>query len=211
MKKIFIVANWKANMSIREASYWIERIDSSALLSLSVKEAKQDKDKEVIVCPPFTLLTQLHEGISQKKLPIKLGAQDVSPFPKGAYTGEIAAQQLAEFAEYVIVGHSERRRYFHEDDQMLANKVDMLKESDITPIYCVQNPLDIIPNKVNLVAYEPVFAIGSGYPDTPENANNIARQIKESYKVEIVLYGGSVTSKNVNSFTRMAYIDGVLV
>lgn len=203
MKKLLIVANWKSNMSIQEVSSWIEQ---------SAKGKERSEEKEVVVCPPFIFLPILKSYLLNHKSNIQLGAQDVSPFPKGAYTGEIAAEQLAEFAKYVIIGHSERRKYFHEDDQMLANKVDMALDTGLKPIFCVQNAETIIPKGVKIVAYEPVFAIGTGEPDSPENADKVAREIKEATKnVTTVLYGGSVTDKNVHTFTKTEHIDGVLV
>lgn len=171
----------------------------------------QVDQKEVIVCPPFTLLQTVKFFLTEHESGLKLGAQDLSPFPKGAYTGEIAGLQLKEFAQYVIIGHSERRKYFHEDDQMLANKVDMALEAGLHPIFCVQDVHTVIPKGVRIVAYEPVFAIGTGEPDSPENADDVARKIKETVKAEAVLYGGSVSAENVQAFTSMENLDGVLV
>jgi len=202
MKKVTIVANWKSNVSLHEVDAWTKQMEN----------CKWHVDqKEVIVCSPFTLLQSLKSLISDTQLGLKLGAQDVSPFPKGAYTGEVAAIQLKEFVQYVIVGHSERRKYFYEDDQMLANKVDMALEAGLLPIFCVQDVHAIIPKGVRIVAYEPVFAIGTGEPDSPENADDVAREIKETVNVATVLYGGSVSSENVRTFTSMENIDGVLV
>lgn len=202
MKNLLIVANWKSNMSSDEATKWLQEL----------KIMNQDlSEKEVIVCPPFSLLNILNSYFLTHNSVFKLGAQDVSPFPKGAYTGEIAAEQLKEFVTYAIIGHSERRKYFHEDDQMLANKVDIALENGITPIYCIQDAQTPIPEKVTIAAYEPVFAIGTGQPDTPESANGVAREVKERTKVKMVLYGGSVTGENVRSFTETESIDGVLV
>lgn len=204
MKKLLIVANWKSNFSSVEANTWLEgfKIEDLGL---------KNNEKEIILCPPFMLLSSLKSYVVNHKSSIRVGAQDVSPFPKGAYTGEVAADQLKEFVSYVIIGHSERRKYFHEDDQMLANKVDLSLEAGLTPIFCVQDVNTIIPKGVKIVAYEPVFAIGTGEPDSPENAEDVARAIKETAKVTTVLYGGSVTEKNVYAYTSMEHIDGVLV
>lgn len=208
MKELFIVANWKANMTSSEATKWLQRCQISNVIR---RPADQISNKDIVICPPFTLLSMMRTQIEERKLPIKLGSQDVSPFPKGAYTGEIAADQLKEFVSYVIIGHNERRKYFREDDQMLANKVDMALASGIVPIYCVQDEHTIVPKGVSIVVYEPVFAIGTGEPDTPDNANSVATGIKEKAGVQTVLYGGSVTPDNVHSFMIMEHIDGVLV
>lgn len=203
MKKLFIVANWKANIAVSQANNWLGRfkIEDSGF-----------KNKEIVICPPFILLPILKSYIINHKSSIKLGAQDVSPFPKGAYTGEVAAEQLGEFVTHVIIGHSERRQYFKESDQMLFNKVDMAVENHLEPIFCVQDVHAVIPKEVRIVAYEPIFAIGTGNPDTPKSADSVAEALKQKYSsVKYVLYGGSVTEKNVYSFTSMSNIDGVLV
>lgn len=203
MKKLFIVANWKSNKTTVEAKTWLERFMNYDL---------RFTNKEVIICPPFTLLPIFKSYLLNHKSGLKLGTQDVSPFPKGAYTGAIAAEQLAEFVTHVIVGHSERRQYFKENDQMIFNKVDMVVGDHMTPIFCIQDKQAVIPNDVKIVAYEPVFAIGTGNPDTPKNADEVAKILKQKYPfVKYVLYGGSVTAENVHSFTSMQNIDGALV
>ncbi len=204
MGKTVIVANWKSNMELAEADTWLRKFhDASGKVAFS--------EKEVIICPPFTVMAFLAEWIKKSGLPISLGAQNLSPFPKGAYTGEVSAEQVSEIASYVLIGHSERRKYFHEDDQMLQNKVDMALASGLQSIFCVQGVEDSIPKGVVHVAYEPVFAIGTGEPDSPENAGSTARSIKETFGVHTVLYGGSVTAANVHSFTSTEDIHGVLV
>ena len=168
--------------------------------------------QEVIVCPSYTLLPILKSYILNHKSKIELGAQDISAYPQGAYTGEVNGKQIAEFAKYVLIGHSERREYFKETEDMVAKKVHMALKNNIKPIVCVENEETPIPLGVALVAYEPVGAIGSGNADTPDNAESVAKAIKETHKqVMGVLYGGSVTAENVKSFTAQEHIDGVLV
>ncbi len=204
MKKLLLVANWKANKTESEANDWLKRFKSDDV-------GFKNNEKEIIICSPFTLLPILKSYFLSHNSQIKLGAQDVSPFPRGAYTGEVAADQLKEFVSSVLIGHSERRKYFHENDQMLANKVDLAITSGLTPIFCVQDEHTSIPKGVKIVAYEPVFAIGTGEPDSPRNAEEVARQLTENSQVSMVLYGGSVTDKNVHAFTSMEHISGVLV
>ena len=141
---------------------------------------------------------------------IKIGAQNVSPFGEGAYTGEINAKQIKDFAEYVLIGHSERRKNFAETDDMLKKKTEISMNNGLKPIFLVQSKNAIIPQGVEVVAYEPVFAIGSGNPDTPENADEVAGVLKSENEYQ-VLYGGSVTPENVRNFTSKANINGVLV
>ena len=168
---------------------------------------------EIILCPPFTLLHPLKLLITNYQLPIKLGAQNISPFPDGAYTGEISARMLKELGvEYVIIGHSERRKYFGESEQILENKVKEALDVNIIPIFCVQGKTTPVPERVKIIAYEPVFAIGTGNPDTPEDGNKIALSFKERLSQDtVVLYGGSVTPENVRSFCLQENISGVLV
>lgn len=209
MKKLFIVANWKSYKNSSEATSWLEKLSSS----LRVGEPRHEEvsGKKIIVCPPFTLLSIMAGIIKERQLSIILGVQDISPFDEGAYTGSVNAGQASEFARYSIIGHSERRTLFNEDDTMLAQKVAMAKKYGLTPIFCAQNENTPIPPGITIVAYEPPSAIGTGFPDTPENADAIAKIIKEEHGIPYVLYGASVTSENVKSFTQMQGIDGVLV
>ncbi len=109
------------------------------------------------------------------------------------------------------MGHSERRSGFGEDESIVEEKVKMSIDYNLIPILCVQNENNTIPNGVSIVVYEPVFAIGTGESDDPQNAEDIAKKIKTSAKVEQVLYGGSVTSGNVKGFTQKENLSGVLV
>lgn len=204
MNKLYIVANLKSNKNEIEAKNWLEEFKKIKDLSQILKE------KEVIICPPFTLLSLFSSFMFSNSLPVKIGAQNVSPFNEGAYTGEINAKQIKDYASYVILGHSERRSNFKESDDMLLNKVKVSLEYGLSPIYCVQDKGTLVPEGVNLLAYEPVFAIGSGTPDTPENAENVANFIKTKGNYQI-LYGGSVTPQNVKSFTNKESLNGVLV
>lgn len=203
MKKLFIIANWKSYKKEKEVQEWLETFIKIGMTSSIAKE--------LIICPSFPFLIQIKTYIQQKNVPIYLGAQDISPFVEGAYTGEVNGEQLTEYVTYVLVGHSERRLYFHEDDAILQQKVIQARSVGIEPIYCVRGEDDAVPKDIAIVAYEPFSAIGTGIPDTPENANTIARKIKEKYNSRYVLYGGSVTSANVHSFIEQPHIDGVLV
>lgn len=202
MKKTFIIANWKSNLTSLEANSW--------LAGLKIEDLGLT-NKEIIICPSFTALPILKSLIINRKSSIKLGAQDLSPFDEGAYTGEVNGKQIKEFAEFVIIGHSERRKNFSESDDILFKKVELANKYGLTPIFCVQGKEIQIPSNSNIVAYEPVNAIGTGHPDTPESAEKIASFFKKNYNVQHVLYGGSITSKNVKEFTQMPNIDGVLV
>ncbi len=188
-------------MTEEEALAWLQ----------AMQESLSTTEKQVVLCPPFTLLSAMHKEISQKHIQIQLGAQDISPFEKGAYTGAVNGKQIAEFAQYVIIGHSERRNYFFESDEQIAKKVALAKQVNLITIECVQGEETVIPEGVNIVAYEPISAIGSGKPESPSQANSVALAIKKKSAVPLVLYGGSVTAENVHEFTQMDGIDGVLI
>lgn len=191
-----IIANWKSNMLVPQAEVWLA--DMKVMLSQT--------QKTVIICPPFSLLQLLSKDTS-----LLLGAQDLSPFGMGAYTGAVNGAQIKEFASYVIIGHSERRQYFKEDDAILSQKVAMAKEHNLLSVFCVQGKDTIVPQGVDMVAYEPIWAIGTGKAESPKEANEVAVAIKAKTNVKTVLYGGSVTAQNVASFTAMEAINGVLV
>lgn len=217
MKKRFIVANWKSYKTNLEAKSWLQEVSSSkySFDKVQDKQVLSEKDQKVILCSSFTLLSELKLLITNYHLPFVLGAQDISPFGEGAYTGEVNGKQIKEFADYVIVGHSERRKHFGENEEMVYKKIEQALRNGLTPILCVSDihqfgHYSLDASKI-IIAYEPLFAIGSGNPDTPENANNVARQLKEKVGKAPVLYGGSVTSQNVKEFLNTSDIDGVLV
>lgn len=203
MKPLFIVSNLKSHKTEEEAKPWLEELAEIKNFDLI--------NKKIIVCPPFTLLPFFNSFIEKNNLPIDLGAQNVSQFDEGAYTGEENAKQIKEFADYVLIGHSERRNNFNETDDILKRKVEASIKYGLIPIYFIQNQDMQIPKGIQIVAYEPIFAIGSGNPDTPENADLLASSINSKENQYNILYGGSVTSENVHSFSKMQNLSGILV
>lgn len=204
MKKLFIIANWKSNKTIPEATSWFQNLTSNI-------DHLSSGDKEIIICPGFTLLPNIKSYIVDNKLPISLGAQNISPFDEGEHTGEVNGKQIKELADYVIIGHSERRREFREAEEVLTKKVEMANKSGLTPVFCIQDEQTPIPQGVTIVAFEPPSAIGTGYTDSPKDANRVANIVKEKYNISHILYGGSVDGGSVGSFTQMSSIDGVLI
>lgn len=205
MKKLFIIANWKSNKNSQEAHDWLKAF-------LDITSNNKFEGKEIIICPTFTLLPHMQTWINNHNIQLALGAQDVSPFDQGAYTGEVNAKQVKEFADYTIIGHSERRSNFKEDDELFTAKAARALEAGLTPIYCIQNETNPVPVGITLVAYEPPTAIGTGNPDTPENAERVAGMVINKYPfVMSLLYGGSVTSSNIRSFVQMEHISGALI
>ncbi len=195
-----VVANLKANKTWKDIESWFDVVGSKS----------KDFNGTVIFCPSYPFLAICKEKIGQDSINIKLGSQDISKFKEGAYTGEVAASQIADLVEYAIIGHSERRQNFKEDNKVLEEKVENANVVGIKPIFCVQNEETPIPPGVSIVAFEPVFAIGTGNPDKPENVQEVSQKLKVKSQY-IILYGGSVSAGNVKSLVDQQSVDGVLV
>ena len=232
MRRKVIAGNWKMNMLPGEA---IEMINE---LTPLVKDTKN----EVILCVPYTDL--FYALLTAQNTNIKIGAQNMHFEESGAYTGEVSGKMLKAInVEYVIIGHSERRQYFAETDETVNKKIKAAFKYDLKPIVCVGETLeqreagkavDIITKQTELalqglsneqventiIAYEPIWAIGTGKTATSEDANNsikeIRNKISEIYGEEtaqnvIIQYGGSVKSSNAKELFNMSDIDGGLV
>ncbi len=200
---MWIIANWKSNKNIAEALDWVAQVGPSLSRADNLK---------VVVCPAFSALSEVKKAITVGNFPLLVGAQDLSPFEAGAYTGEEPVGLLNQLVELAILGHSERRENFGETDEMVAKKVAEANNNQIVPLVCLQGIDTPVPSDCRLVAYEPVWAIGTGKPDTPDNANKVARSLKEKYGQGLeVLYGGSVTVGDVADFINQDYLSGVLV
>lgn len=195
-----IVANFKANKTWDELSQWLEKVGPQA----------KDFLGTIIVCPSMAYVSEASQKIKSAGWQIKVAAQDISRFEQGSYTGEVAASQIKDQVSYCLIGHSERRQNFGEDDNALAAKAQNAKSAGIEPIFCVQGQNTPIPRGVQIVAYEPVSAIGTGNPDSPENVQKVAQIIKSKGDFT-VLYGGSVTRDNAKSFIKPGTIDGILI
>jgi triosephosphate isomerase len=233
----FIAGNWKMNLDHLQAIAFVQK------LAWTLKDANHDfTDVEVAVFPPFTDLRSVQTLISADKLPLGFGAQDLSQHDSGAYTGDISGAFLAQLeCAYVIVGHSERRTLHHESDELIAAKVEAALRHNLVPVLCVGETADDLerhgPSAVPVaqlraaltgvstaadlvVAYEPVWAIGSGQAATPEQAENVAVELRAVLREILgdavaettrILYGGSVKSANIASFMREPNVDGALV
>jgi triosephosphate isomerase len=234
-----IAGNWKMNLNHIEAVGLVQK------LAWTLQDKRHDKTKsEVVVLPPFTDLRTVQTLVEGDRLELQYGAQDVSPFDDGAYTGDVSATMLAKLGcRYVLVGHSERRQYYGEDDKLVNAKAKKAVERGLTPIVCVGEGIEVREERDQVaftiahveealggltleqigslvVAYEPVWAIGTGRVATPEDAQEVCGAIREWvgqwYDEGIaqdlrILYGGSVKAANVRSIMAQPDVDGCLV
>ena len=235
MKKI-IIGNWKLNLDHLEAIQLLQKIN------YSLPESIED-NIEIVLSPSFTSIRSLQTVISSDKLKIKLSSQNVSQYSSGAYTGEISAAQLKKLEiEYAIVGHSERRTLFNEVDSVINDKVNRLIDSEIVPIFCFGESIDerksgtylnFIENQINeglkglrkdkvnklVVAYEPIWAIGTGEVASLENIVEVLDYVKNIIKKKPFfnddnikfIYGGSVSPDNAEDILNSKIVDGALV
>ncbi len=236
-RKKLIAGNWKMNTNHLEGIQMVQK--------LSYRLEREDYDRvEVLVCPPFTSLRSIQTVIGADKMMIGLGAQNVDWHESGAYTGEISASMLAKLdVSYVIVGHSERRQYFGETDETVNLRAKAVIAAGMTPIVCVGETeteyddgktMDVVLSQVSgglagidpdtvaglVMAYEPVWAIGTGKACSPDRANEVCEAIRirigeefgsaaaESVRIQ---YGGSVNPGNVKELMAKRHIDGALV
>jgi len=207
---MYVVGNWKSNKTIHEAIEWWNAFVALVSGDPKIAAAAVKRPVNVVLCVPYTILPALREKVTGVTLPIFLGAQDVSPFPEGAYTGEVSARMVKELADYVIIGHSERRRYFQETDSELEFETLQAQEAGLATIYCVEGEKNRIPGSATVVAYEPPSAIGKGQAEDVGKAGAVCAEIRRSTK-KPVLYGGSVNPENAASFLGHPAIDGVLL
>jgi triosephosphate isomerase len=225
-----IAGNWKMNTTVEEAV---------ALVKDMLPELDRIEGAEKVVCPPFVSLVSVSEVLRGSS--VKLGAQNLYFEEKGAYTGEISPLMLAGLCEYVIIGHSERRQYFDEGREIINRKLRATLKAGLKPILCVGEKLEeneagktaeVVTAQINsaldglngledlTVAYEPIWAIGTGRAATSEQSNQtiglirsqVARLSDEKLAQGMrILYGGSVTADNIGEFIQQGEIDGALV
>lgn len=234
-----IAGNWKMNLDHIEATYFVQK------LAWLLRDARFDyRTCEVALFPSFTSLRSVQVLVEADDMRIRYGAQNVSVTNQGAFTGDISADMLSSLGcSYVIVGHSERRRYHPEDDANIVDQVRAVLAAGMRPILCVGESfeerrqgieLDFAVGQVRdvtrdlsddqaaqlIIAYEPVWAIGTGMVATPDNAQEAAKAIREDLSATFgakiadvvrILYGGSVTSRNALELIAERDIDGFLI
>lgn len=232
-RKPIVAGNWKMNMTTSEA---VEFVASFKNLAESLSETV-----DIIICPPFVSLEKVSSILADSS--IYSGAQNIHWEDSGAYTGEISAKMLKDIGvKYVIIGHSERRQYFGETDEVVESKVLTALKNNLMPIICIGETLEqredgLVEKVINkqltkaissinieqakniTIAYEPIWAIGTGINANPEDANEAAGLIRKILNERFeniansirIQYGGSVTSDNFNEFMRQKEVDGALV
>lgn len=232
MKKSLVIGNWKMNGNLVENEKLLNDISTLDALKSSI---------DVVICSPFIYIDQVSKLLSQSN--IKYGAQNVSAYQIGAYTGEVSTTMLHDFGcSYVLLGHSERRSLYHESDVEIADKFSAVVQAGITPVLCVGETLAqrqsektfaVIAEQISsvveqvgikaferaVIAYEPVWAIGTGETATPEQAQIVHARIRyqlAEYNTNIannirIIYGGSVNANNAHSLFEQKDIDGGLV
>jgi triosephosphate isomerase len=234
---VFIAGNWKMNLNHLEAIALVQKI------AFALPEKYYSK-VDVTVLPPFTAIRSVQTLTDGDKLLLTYGAQDLSPHDSGAYTGDISGPMLAKLGcSYVLAGHSERREYHGEDDELVNKKVKAALKHGIVPILCVGEKLEVREAgghierttgqllaglkglkaeqvRTTVVAYEPVWAIGTGRVATPADAEEVCKALRaalaEKHGAEVaadvrVLYGGSAKANNVSELVAQENIDGALV
>ena len=231
-RRKLIAGNWKMNTSLNEA------VDLARTITAYDNDPPNNVD--LAVCPPFPWLVPVRDAIAGSG--IALGAQNCSHLPNGAVTGEVSVQMLVGLCQFVIVGHSERRTHFAESDEIVRRKIDAILGVDLTPIICVGESLDIrrqgtaaehvvsqlfaalidrSPSEVRscVIAYEPIWAIGTGVAASASDAEEMARTIRSTLDSISpgtgddvrILYGGSVTPANSLETLSQQNVDGALV
>ena len=237
VRRPLVAGNWKMHLTHLEAIALVQKI------AFSLKEPELDA-VEVVVLPPFTSVRSVQTLIDGDKLLLGHGAQDLSPHAQGAYTGDVSGAMLAKLGcSYVVVGHSERRQYHHETDEVVAAKVAAAYRHELTPILCIGESeyvrdagghvehcctqleaavADLPAEQARslVVAYEPVWAIGTGKVATPDDAQEMCGEIRtrlaERYSGDLadgvrIIYGGSVKAANAAELMAKTDVDGALV
>jgi triosephosphate isomerase len=236
-RKPIIAGNWKMNLNHFEANLLVQKLAASL-------NAEQLDAVETVVLPPFTDLRTVQTAVDGDKLAIGYGAQDISQHASGAYTGEISGSMLAKLGcTYVVIGHSERREYHNESDELVNAKIKAAFAAGLTPIFCVGEGLSIREESAHVghctaqvdagldglkedqikqivIAYEPVWAIGTGKTATPDDAQEVCGAIRarlaEKFGAEVaeavrIQYGGSVKAANIAGIMAQPDVDGALV
>jgi len=205
----YLIANWKAQITLSEMTLWIDIFREKLHENTSLREKLKNKELIIIICPSFPFLLYVKNRL-QDIVGIDVGGQNVSHVQAGKYTGEVTAQALKDVASFAIVGHSERRKHFNESEEDIERKILLCSQFHITPVHCVRSANDLIYEDASIIAFEPVDAIGTG-----ENAD-VSYVLETKAKMNlpedsVFLYGGSADSENIHEYLATGEVQGFLV
>ncbi|HRN70555.1 MAG TPA: triose-phosphate isomerase [Candidatus Woesebacteria bacterium] len=203
-----LIANWKALITVPEAMEWLHTF-LDYVNSNAIEEKLEANDVHIVICPPFPFLSVVKEKCLLYKN-ITVGSQTVSGMNQGTFTGEVTAEFLKEYVSYTIIGHSERRTYFHLSEEEIAQQVEQATTHGISPIVCIRNEQDIIHPNVTHIAYEPIEAIGSGQNASIQDVITMKQKLNLPEHTYFI-YGGSVDAENIKTYLNSGEIDGFLV
>lgn len=205
----YVIANWKANKTLEEAQAWIKEFiriieaDSNILMSL------EENRLTVVIAPTHPLIYPLKEMLGERKN-IYFGSQDLSSVEEGSYTGEVTAKSLSSLIKFALIGHSERRNKLNETEDLIGKKIDLSKKYNIDTILCVRGTQDKVYENAVFVAYEPVYAIGTGNNEDVSTVLKVRNELSLKPGMKFI-YGASVDSNNCREYLEKEEIDGLLV
>lgn len=199
MNQKILVLNWKSNKTPSTSRDFLEEFP------IDFKSPHK-----IILCPDYLSIPVSREIIERKKIGFLIGAQDISRFGPGAYTGEVSGRSLSEFVDFVLVGHLERRRLFHENKEILKEKMTQAKENNLKTILCIESEEDLEGFYPDLVAYEPASSIGSGVVESPSSIEKVFQRIRNRTDAPL-LYGGSVNYNELEDLKKVDNLSGLLI
>ncbi len=205
----YFIANWKANKTYEETIQWKEEFSAAIQNDTALSEALNSDRIAIIICPPFPFIHAL-KPLEQLAKNIGIGTQSLSDKTNGAFTGEVTAAMLQGLVQYSILGHSERRSNYGETNEMLMEKARLSLASGISPVFCIRDSQDTIPDGISFIAFEPVSAIGTGNNMSASHVLEIKQQLSLPPD-SMFIYGGSVNPDTVSEYLHHDEIQGFLI